>query len=159
MIGWFGKQNTHSQTWQTPIRWSDTGSCLSTTVINPPFLNHHLFFSPDLSVVPTTSGSIHPQTVRSSSSSSSHHASTSELNDAPGPSTSCPGSITESMHTQRPSGSSRTATEGKKGQDRTGHVETSCYRPFNFDSFLLMQLWSKITSFQLLILLKMVYIV
>ena len=72
--------------------------------------------SPDLSVVPTTSGGIHPQTVRSSSSSSSHHASTSELNDAPGPSTSCPGSIPESMHTQRPSGSSRTATEGKTGQ-------------------------------------------
>ncbi|TKS70144.1 E3 ubiquitin-protein ligase arkadia-C [Collichthys lucidus] len=48
----------------------------------------------DLSVVPTTSSSIHPQTVRSSSSSS-HHASTSELNDAPGPSTSCPGSIPE----------------------------------------------------------------
>ncbi|XP_063738189.1 E3 ubiquitin-protein ligase Arkadia isoform X2 [Eleginops maclovinus] len=65
----------------------------------------------DLSVVPTTSGSIHPQTVRSSSSSSSHHASTSELNDAPGPSTSCSGSIPESMHTQRLSGSSRTATE------------------------------------------------
>ncbi|KAI3377892.1 hypothetical protein L3Q82_009024, partial [Scortum barcoo] len=65
----------------------------------------------DLSVVPTTSGSVHPQTVRSSSSSSSHHASTSELNDAPGPSTSCPGSIPESMHTQRPSGSIRTATE------------------------------------------------
>ncbi|XP_033972147.1 LOW QUALITY PROTEIN: E3 ubiquitin-protein ligase Arkadia [Trematomus bernacchii] len=65
----------------------------------------------DLTVVPTTSGSIHPQTVRSSSSSSSHHASTSELNDAPGPSTSCSGSIPESMHTQRLSGSSRTATE------------------------------------------------
>uniref|UniRef100_A0A8D2ZDM9 RING-type E3 ubiquitin transferase n=1 Tax=Scophthalmus maximus TaxID=52904 RepID=A0A8D2ZDM9_SCOMX len=65
----------------------------------------------DLSVVPTTSSSVHPQTVRSSSSSSSHHASTSELNDAPGPSTSCPGSIPESMHTQRPSGSSRIATE------------------------------------------------
>ncbi|XP_041837707.1 E3 ubiquitin-protein ligase Arkadia isoform X2 [Melanotaenia boesemani] len=65
----------------------------------------------DLTVVPTTSGSIHPQTVRSSSSSSSHHASTSELNDAPGPSTSCSGSIPESIHTQRPSGSVRTATE------------------------------------------------
>ncbi|XP_074522187.1 E3 ubiquitin-protein ligase Arkadia isoform X2 [Halichoeres trimaculatus] len=65
----------------------------------------------DLSVVPTTSGNSHPQTVRSSSSSSSHHASTSELNDAPGPSSSCPGSLPESMHTQRPSGSSRTATE------------------------------------------------
>ncbi|XP_069029840.1 E3 ubiquitin-protein ligase Arkadia isoform X2 [Embiotoca jacksoni] len=65
----------------------------------------------DLSVVPTTSGSIHPQTVRSSSSSSSHHASTSELNDAAGPSTSCPGSIPESMHIQRPNGSARTATE------------------------------------------------
>uniref|UniRef100_A0A8C3AV57 RING-type E3 ubiquitin transferase n=1 Tax=Cyclopterus lumpus TaxID=8103 RepID=A0A8C3AV57_CYCLU len=65
----------------------------------------------DLSVVPTTSGSIHPQTIRSSSSSSSHHASTSELHDGPGPSTSCPGSIPESMHTQRPSGSARTAAE------------------------------------------------
>ncbi|XP_068430230.1 E3 ubiquitin-protein ligase Arkadia isoform X2 [Clinocottus analis] len=65
----------------------------------------------DLSVVPTTSGSIHPQTIRSSSSSSSHHASTSELHDAPGPSTSCPGSIPESMHTQRPGGSARTAAE------------------------------------------------
>lgn len=61
----------------------------------------------DLSVVPTTSGSIQ----RSSSSSSSHHASTSELNDAPGPSTSCPGSVSESLHTQRPSGSTRIATE------------------------------------------------
>lgn len=90
---------------------------LSTIVITP-FLNSHLISfspSPDLSVVPTTSGSAHPQTVRSSSSSSSHHASTSELNDAPGPSTSCPGSIPESMHTQRPSGSTRTATEGKTG--------------------------------------------
>ncbi|XP_068176622.1 E3 ubiquitin-protein ligase Arkadia isoform X1 [Antennarius striatus] len=65
----------------------------------------------DLSVVPTTSGSIHPQTVRSSSSSSSHHASTSELNDAPGPSTSCPGSVPESMQIQRPSGSTRKATQ------------------------------------------------
>ncbi|XP_070757887.1 E3 ubiquitin-protein ligase Arkadia isoform X2 [Enoplosus armatus] len=75
----------------------------------------------DLSVVPTTSGSVHPQTVRSSSSSSSHHASTSELNDAPGPSTSCPGSIPESMHTQRPSGSTRTATEddGRPGLSGT----------------------------------------
>ncbi|XP_032374820.1 E3 ubiquitin-protein ligase Arkadia isoform X2 [Etheostoma spectabile] len=76
----------------------------------------------DLSVVPTTSGSIHPQTVRSSSSSSSHHASTSELNDAPGTSTSCRGSIPESMHTQRPSGSTRTATEddSRPGLSGTG---------------------------------------
>ncbi|XP_060894708.1 E3 ubiquitin-protein ligase Arkadia isoform X2 [Labrus mixtus] len=74
----------------------------------------------DLSVVPTTSGSIHPQTVRSSSSSSSHHASTSELNDAPGPSSSCPGSIPESMHAQRPSGSSRTATEDDSRQGLSG---------------------------------------
>ncbi|XP_053174321.1 E3 ubiquitin-protein ligase Arkadia isoform X2 [Scomber japonicus] len=75
----------------------------------------------DLSVVPTTSGSIHPQTVRSSSSSSSHHASTSELNDVPGPSTSCPGSIPESMHAQRPSGSTRIATEddGRPGLSST----------------------------------------
>ncbi|XP_059212079.1 E3 ubiquitin-protein ligase Arkadia isoform X2 [Centropristis striata] len=66
----------------------------------------------DLSVVPTTSGSVHPQTVRSSSSSSSHHASTSEINDAPGPSSSCPGSIPEGLHPQRaPGGSGRTATE------------------------------------------------
>ncbi|XP_077420044.1 E3 ubiquitin-protein ligase Arkadia isoform X1 [Vanacampus margaritifer] len=65
----------------------------------------------DLSVVPTTSGSIHSQMVRSSSSSSSQHASTSEINDAAGPSTSCPGSIPDSMHTPRPSGSTRTATE------------------------------------------------
>ncbi|XP_053720614.1 E3 ubiquitin-protein ligase Arkadia isoform X1 [Synchiropus splendidus] len=65
----------------------------------------------DLSVVPTTSSSIHPQTVRSSSSSSSHHASTSELNDVPGPSTSCSGSQPESMHPQRASGSTRTTTE------------------------------------------------
>ncbi|KAK2920207.1 E3 ubiquitin-protein ligase Arkadia isoform X1 [Channa argus] len=60
----------------------------------------------DLSVVPTTSGSSHPQTVRSFSSSSSHHASTSEINDAPGPSTSCPAPISE-----MPSGSTRTATD------------------------------------------------
>lgn len=66
--------------------------------------------------MPTTSGGIQPQTVRSSSSSSSsHQASTSELNDAPGPSTSCPGSTPESMHTQRPSGSARTGPEGKTG--------------------------------------------
>ncbi|XP_061599492.1 E3 ubiquitin-protein ligase Arkadia isoform X1 [Cololabis saira] len=74
----------------------------------------------DLSVVPTTSGSVHPQSVRSSSSSSSHHASTSELNDAPGPSTSCPGSIPESMHTQRPSGSTRTATDDDNRQSLSG---------------------------------------
>ncbi|XP_056134066.1 E3 ubiquitin-protein ligase Arkadia isoform X4 [Lampris incognitus] len=66
----------------------------------------------DLSVVPTTSGSIHPQTVRSSSSSSSHHASTSELNDAPGPSTSCP----DSTHPQGSNGSTRTATEDDSRQ-------------------------------------------
>lgn len=65
--------------------------------------------------MPTTSGSIQPQTIRSSSSSSSHHASTSEFHDAPGPSTSCPGSIPESMHTQRASVSARTAAEGKMG--------------------------------------------
>ncbi|XP_037104101.1 E3 ubiquitin-protein ligase Arkadia isoform X2 [Syngnathus acus] len=65
----------------------------------------------DLSVVPTTSGSILPQTVRSSSSSSSQHASTSELNDAAGPSTSCPGSVPNNMRTPRPSGSTRIAAE------------------------------------------------
>ncbi|KAM9825610.1 E3 ubiquitin-protein ligase Arkadia isoform X6 [Syngnathus typhle] len=65
----------------------------------------------DLSVVPTTSGSILPQTVRSSSSSSSQHASTSELNDAAGPSTSCPGSVPNNMRTPRQSGSTRIAAE------------------------------------------------
>uniref|UniRef100_A0A8C5I3X1 RING-type E3 ubiquitin transferase n=1 Tax=Gouania willdenowi TaxID=441366 RepID=A0A8C5I3X1_GOUWI len=79
----------------------------------------------DLSVVPTTSGSFHSQTVRSSSSSSSHHASTSELNDAPGPSTICPGSISDSMRTQRPSGSVHAATEGKT-QVFNCHLHLSC---------------------------------
>ncbi|KAM9408839.1 E3 ubiquitin-protein ligase Arkadia isoform 2-T3 [Pholidichthys leucotaenia] len=74
----------------------------------------------DVSVVPTTSGSSDPQTVGSSSSSSSHHASTSELNDAPGPSTSCLGSVPESMHTQRPSGSTRTAPEGDNRPSLSG---------------------------------------
>ncbi|XP_077940951.1 E3 ubiquitin-protein ligase Arkadia isoform X3 [Gasterosteus aculeatus] len=74
----------------------------------------------DLSVVPTTSGSIQPQTIRSSSSSSSHHASTSEFHDAPGPSTSCPGSIPESMHTQRASVSARTAAEDDGRPGLTG---------------------------------------
>lgn len=77
---------------------------------------------PELSVVPTTSGSVPSQTVGSSSSLSSHHASTSELNDAPGPSTSCSGSIPENMHTQRPSGSNRAATEGKTGHGATKPV-------------------------------------
>lgn len=93
-----------------------------------------LFSSADLTVLPTTSGSVQPQTVRSSSSSSSHHASTSELNDAPGPSTSCPGSVPESMHPQRPSASARTATEGKTshgallGERMPQHV--SYFSPF-----------------------------
>lgn len=88
---------------------------------HPQFTKAILFFFPhlsltlppaDLSVVPTTSGSVHPQTVRSSSASSSYHASTSELNDVPGPSTSCAGSAPESLHSQRPGASARTATEG-----------------------------------------------
>ncbi|XP_043994719.1 E3 ubiquitin-protein ligase Arkadia isoform X2 [Gambusia affinis] len=86
----------------------------------------------DLSVVPTTSGSIHTQTVRSSSSSSSsHHASTSELNDAPGPSTSCAGSMPESVHTQRTSGSVRTAAEddNRPGLSGTGGENSGTAMP------------------------------
>ncbi|XP_017159628.1 E3 ubiquitin-protein ligase Arkadia isoform X2 [Poecilia reticulata] len=86
----------------------------------------------DLSVVPTTSGSIHTQTVRSSSSSSSsHHASTSELNDAPGPSTSCAGSMPESVHTQRASGSARTAAEddNRSGLSGTGGENSGTAMP------------------------------
>ncbi|XP_014865354.1 PREDICTED: E3 ubiquitin-protein ligase Arkadia isoform X2 [Poecilia mexicana] len=86
----------------------------------------------DLSVVPTTSGSIHTQTVRSSSSSSSsHHASTSELNDAPGPSTSCAGSMPESVHTQRASGSARTAAEddNRPGLSGTGGENSGTAMP------------------------------
>lgn len=93
----------HQQNICTSINWFASES-------SPPSL-------PELSVVPTTSGSVPSQTVGSSSSLSSHHASTSELNDAPGPSTSCSGSIPENMHTQRPSGSNRTATEGETGHD------------------------------------------
>lgn len=99
---------------------------------------------PELSVVPTTSGSISSQTVGSSSSSSSHHASTSELNDAPGPSTSCSGSVPENMHTQRPSGSNRTATEGKT---ENGTVKPVVGAFLTFTFFI-----------SLLIMVKMVYI-
>uniref|UniRef100_A0A1A8D0Z2 RING-type E3 ubiquitin transferase n=1 Tax=Nothobranchius kadleci TaxID=1051664 RepID=A0A1A8D0Z2_NOTKA len=75
----------------------------------------------DLSVVPTTSSSIQAQTVRSSSSSSSsHRASTSELNEVPGPSTSCAGFVPESMHTQRQSGSARTAAEDDRRPGLSG---------------------------------------
>lgn len=114
-----------------------------------------LFSPPDLSVVPTTSSSIHPQTVRSSSSSSSHHASTSELNDAPGPSTSCPGSVPESMHTQRSSGSTRTATEGKEGP---GTLIQSAVR--HFISLAKRRSLSNISFlFPLIFLIKMLLIV
>lgn len=99
---------------------------------------------PELSVVPTTSGSISSQTVGSSSSSSSHHASTSELNDAPGPSTSCSGSVPENMHTQRPSGSNRTATEGKTENGPVKPV-VGAFLTFTF-------------PLSLLIMVKMVYI-
>lgn len=67
----------------------------------------------DLSVVPATSGSAQ----RSSSSSSSNLASTSELNDAPGPSTSCPGSILE---TQSSTGPSHLATEDESRPGLSG---------------------------------------
>uniref|UniRef100_M4AJ82 RING-type E3 ubiquitin transferase n=1 Tax=Xiphophorus maculatus TaxID=8083 RepID=M4AJ82_XIPMA len=86
----------------------------------------------DLSVIPTTSGSIHTQTVRSSSSSSSsHHASASELNDAPGPSTSCAGSMPESVHTHRASGSARTAAEddNRPGLSGTGGENSGTAMP------------------------------
>ncbi|KAK5610898.1 hypothetical protein CRENBAI_024868 [Crenichthys baileyi] len=86
----------------------------------------------DLSVVPTTSGSIHTQTVRSSSSSSSSlHASTSELNDAPGPSTSCAGSVSESVRTQRASGSAHTAAEddNRPGLSGTGGENSGTAMP------------------------------
>ncbi|XP_047220088.1 E3 ubiquitin-protein ligase Arkadia [Girardinichthys multiradiatus] len=84
----------------------------------------------DLSVVPTTSGSIHTQTVRSSSSSSSSlHASTSELNDAPGPSTSCAGSVSESVRTQRASGSAHTEDDNRPGLSGTGGENSGTAMP------------------------------
>lgn len=101
--------------------------------------------------MPTTSGSIPSQTVGSSSSSSSHHASTSELNDAPGPSTSCSGTVPENMHTQRPSVSNRTATEGKTGHGTmkpvVGAFLTFALRPVQ-----------RCFSLSLLIIIEMVYI-
>ncbi|XP_055755620.1 E3 ubiquitin-protein ligase Arkadia-like isoform X1 [Salvelinus fontinalis] len=69
----------------------------------------------DLSVVPSTSDSIHPQTVSSSSSSSSHHTSTSEPHDAPGPSTSCPGQAPDSTLAQGPRGTAGTEDESRQG--------------------------------------------
>uniref|UniRef100_A0A4W5QAD6 RING-type E3 ubiquitin transferase n=1 Tax=Hucho hucho TaxID=62062 RepID=A0A4W5QAD6_9TELE len=71
----------------------------------------------DLSVVPSTSDSIHPQTVSSSSSSSSHHTSTSEPHDAPGPSTSCPGQgpAPDSTLAQGPRGTAGTEDESRRG--------------------------------------------
>ncbi|XP_045074323.1 LOW QUALITY PROTEIN: E3 ubiquitin-protein ligase Arkadia [Coregonus clupeaformis] len=71
----------------------------------------------DLSVVPSTSDSLHPQTVSSSSSSSTHHASTSEPHDAPGPSTSCPGQgpAPDSTLAQGPRGTAGTEDESRRG--------------------------------------------
>ncbi|XP_055777063.1 E3 ubiquitin-protein ligase Arkadia-like isoform X2 [Salvelinus fontinalis] len=71
----------------------------------------------DLSVVPSTSDSIHAQTVSSSSSSSSHHTSTSEPHDAPGPSTSCPGQgpAPDSTLAQGPRGTAGTEDESRRG--------------------------------------------
>ncbi|XP_035992264.1 E3 ubiquitin-protein ligase Arkadia isoform X3 [Fundulus heteroclitus] len=86
----------------------------------------------DLSVVPTTSGSAQTQTVRSSSSSSSsHHASTSELNDAPGPSTSCAGLGPDGVQSQRASGSARTAAEddNRPGLSGTGGENSGTAMP------------------------------
>ncbi|XP_067104749.1 E3 ubiquitin-protein ligase Arkadia isoform X2 [Osmerus mordax] len=76
----------------------------------------------DLSVVPTTSDSVHPQTV-SSSSSSSHHASTSEPHEAPGPSSSCPGPAPDSTLAPCSSGSSGavgTTTEDESRRSLAG---------------------------------------
>uniref|UniRef100_A0AAV2LTW2 RING-type E3 ubiquitin transferase n=1 Tax=Knipowitschia caucasica TaxID=637954 RepID=A0AAV2LTW2_KNICA len=72
----------------------------------------------DLSVVPTTSGNAQ----RSSSSSSSHLASTSELNDVPGPSTSCSGSV---LDTQRSNGSTHMAAEDESGPGLSGSAGES----------------------------------
>ncbi|KAM4596452.1 E3 ubiquitin-protein ligase Arkadia isoform 3-T3 [Fundulus diaphanus] len=86
----------------------------------------------DLSVVPTTSGSAQTQTVRSSSSSSSsHHASTSELNDAPGPSTSCAGLVPDGVQSLRASGSTRTAAEddNRPGLSGTGGENSGTAMP------------------------------
>ncbi|KAJ3593057.1 hypothetical protein NHX12_005395 [Muraenolepis orangiensis] len=68
----------------------------------------------DLSVVATTSGGLYPQTLRSSSSS--HLVSTSELNDAPGPSSSCSGPPPDGAHPQGAHGGNRTATDGDGGR-------------------------------------------
>ncbi|XP_056463322.1 E3 ubiquitin-protein ligase Arkadia [Gadus chalcogrammus] len=77
----------------------------------------------DLTVVPTTSSGLYPQTLRSSSSSSSslHMASTSELLEAPGPSTSCSGPA-DSTPAQGPHGGARTATEGDGRRGLSGAV-------------------------------------
>uniref|UniRef100_A0A8C4ZM18 RING-type E3 ubiquitin transferase n=1 Tax=Gadus morhua TaxID=8049 RepID=A0A8C4ZM18_GADMO len=77
----------------------------------------------DLTVVPTTSSGLYPQTLRSSSSSSSslHMASTSELLEAPGPSTSCSGPA-DSTPAQGPHGGGRTATEGDGRRGLSGAV-------------------------------------
>uniref|UniRef100_A0A3Q2QNV7 RING-type E3 ubiquitin transferase n=1 Tax=Fundulus heteroclitus TaxID=8078 RepID=A0A3Q2QNV7_FUNHE len=110
-------------------------SCLTPVLRGRGGGRQDLFFlppSPDLSVVPTTSGSAQTQTVRSSSSSSSsHHASTSELNDAPGPSTSCAGLGPDGVQSQRASGSARTAAEddNRPGLSGTGGENSGTAMP------------------------------
>ncbi|KAM6981230.1 E3 ubiquitin-protein ligase Arkadia isoform 2-T3 [Aplochiton taeniatus] len=75
----------------------------------------------DLSVVPTTSGSVNSQAV--SSSSSSQRASTSEPHDAPGPSTSCsahgPGPAPDSTLSQGSAGPAA-EDESRRGLGATG---------------------------------------
>lgn len=97
--------------------------------------------------MPTTSGSHHTQTVRSSSSSSSHHASTSEFNDAPGPSTSCPGSIPEITRAQRLIGSSRTATEGNTFTHTTLYTPLYFYSVKMLSSCFILHLKNSLNSF------------
>ncbi|XP_026071140.1 E3 ubiquitin-protein ligase Arkadia-like isoform X2 [Carassius auratus] len=76
----------------------------------------------DLSVVPTTSDSTHPQLVSSSSSSSSHNACTSESpREGPGPSSSCSAAAPDSTLAAQshgevpgPSITNTTATEDER---------------------------------------------
>ncbi|XP_052457936.1 E3 ubiquitin-protein ligase Arkadia isoform X2 [Carassius gibelio] len=76
----------------------------------------------DLSVVPTTSDSTHPQLVSSSSSSSSHNACTSESpREGPGPSSSCSAAAPDSTlavqshgEVPGPSITNTTATEDER---------------------------------------------
>ncbi|XP_050970819.1 E3 ubiquitin-protein ligase Arkadia isoform X1 [Labeo rohita] len=82
----------------------------------------------DLSVVPTTSDSTHPQLVSSSSSSSSHNACTSESpQEGPGPSSSCSAAAPDSTLAAQshggvpgPSTTNTTATEDDSRRSLSG---------------------------------------